>query len=280
MSGASLEIKMKLLTMIVADATLSAAAKAVAVPLLVVFHNNQTGRCNPSYDAIAAATGRCRRAVIPSVLELRKAGWIEIDTTGGGGRGNTNKISFMFDRAERVKDPASIMAEKTVQTSSPLGRERVKPTARVKCSARVKSNVKKGEAHRTRTTEEPLILNLTIEEGKTRARKQLNARDLGFDEFYGACPKRVGQKDAEKEYVKALKSGASPTQLLESMKRYAAECVDKSPTYIKEPKNWLRGGHWLDEPATDSPRQSRNPRDRLSAAQEMARAGGWGGSHE
>jgi hypothetical protein len=273
MSGATFETKMKLLTTLMADGKLSAAAKVVAVPLLVTFHNNETGRCNPSYASLAEATGRCRRAVIDAVHELAKAGWITIESTGGGSSKCTNKIAFDF---ERVKEAAPVEAE-GVKDTAPVG---VKSAAPVQSASRVKEKVERGEAHRTRTSKEPLILNLTIEEGKTRAQKKPTAGDLGFNEFWESYPKRVGRKDAEKEWVKAVRSGASPTQLLDVTKRYAAECVGQAPQFIKEPKNWLRGGHWLDEPTSARPRQSLNPRDRLSPAQEMARAGGWGGSHE
>ncbi|KFG71044.1 helix-turn-helix domain-containing protein [Microvirga sp. BSC39] len=80
-----------------ADGDLSASAKCVAAVLLCKFFNNGTGKCTPSYQAIADNAGRTRRAVVSSIAELQAKGWITFESTLGGSPSNTNKFRFAFE---------------------------------------------------------------------------------------------------------------------------------------------------------------------------------------
>lgn len=98
---------------LMADDALSASAKCVAVTLLLKFHNAKTGQCNPSFAAIAKATGRSRRAIFPAVTELKDGGWISIESTKGGSSTNTNRFKFNFQ-------PMSSTTPPPVQPASPV----------------------------------------------------------------------------------------------------------------------------------------------------------------
>ena len=79
---------------LMADTALSPSAKVVAATLLLKFHNTKTGQCNPSFAAIAKATGRSRRTIFPAIAELRDAGWITVESTGGGSSSPHEPIQF------------------------------------------------------------------------------------------------------------------------------------------------------------------------------------------
>lgn len=75
-----------------------------------------------------------------------------------------------------------------------------------------------------------------------------------FDEFFSACPRRVGRGHAEKAYAKALRETDHGT-IMTGIRRYAVECMDRDPKYIKHPSTWLNSEGWADEP-TPQPRAS------------------------
>src|SRR4029077_18492450 len=88
-----------------ADTALSASAKVVATTLVLKFHNTKTGQCNPSFAAIAEAIGRRRRTIFPAIAELKDAGWITVESTGGGSSSNTNHFDFDFGRVSPANPP-------------------------------------------------------------------------------------------------------------------------------------------------------------------------------
>jgi hypothetical protein len=57
---------------------ITAKTYAIFAALLVGFHNGQSGRCFPSYDAIAEATGCCRRMVADALTALEAAGLLGV----------------------------------------------------------------------------------------------------------------------------------------------------------------------------------------------------------
>ncbi len=68
----------------------------------------------------------------------------------------------------------------------------------------------------------------------------------GFDEFWAACPRKVGKGEAEKRYKMALKE-ATPAVLISAMRRYANEREGKDKKYTVHPERWLSRKRWLDE---------------------------------
>ncbi|WFU21141.1 helix-turn-helix domain-containing protein [Bradyrhizobium sp. CB1717] len=91
--------KWRLLQAIVADPELDAASKLVATRLLG-HCNTKTGRCDPSYQAIADALGYSRRHVIRSIQRLASAGWIQVHRRGRGRQASSNRFEFPWNRAE------------------------------------------------------------------------------------------------------------------------------------------------------------------------------------
>jgi hypothetical protein len=70
-----------------------------------------------------------------------------------------------------------------------------------------------------------------------------------FAAFYAVYPRKVGRKDAERKWLKAIKDGADPAAVVAGAKRYAAERDGQDPKFTKHPATWLHRGCWMDEPS-------------------------------
>lgn len=81
-----------------------------------------------------------------------------------------------------------------------------------------------------------------------RAKGLLNGHQADFEAFYEAYPKKVDRADAERAYLKALKS-ASPEKLLAGAKAYAVSRVGEDPKFTRGPAPWLNKKSWLNEVA-------------------------------
>ena len=90
--------------------------------------------------------------------------------------------------------------------------------------------------------------------------------DDGFEKWYAEYPLKRAPDRARKAYTAALKSGATPEQLLSALRRYVAE---KEPwRRFAHPATWLNGGDWR-EKAPDE-RAKRSPEEILQSKIESA----------
>ncbi|AWN43485.1 helix-turn-helix domain-containing protein [Methylobacterium durans] len=123
MAAVSLLQKWNLLQVIIASPDLSASAKVVAARLLDFF-NSQTGRCCPSYQALADGTGLKRRAIIYAIQELEQAGWIAVERVKGGAaaanRYATNAFQIDFSRTASNDPTVHDGAPSRVHEDAPL----------------------------------------------------------------------------------------------------------------------------------------------------------------
>ena len=74
----------------------------------------------------------------------------------------------------------------------------------------------------------------------------------GFDEFWQACPRRVGKEAARKAYEKAARSTSRET-LMAGIRRYAASRAGQDEQYTVHPATWLNQGRWADEGSQTGP---------------------------
>lgn len=74
----------------------------------------------------------------------------------------------------------------------------------------------------------------------------------GFDAWYAAYPKKAGRKAAERAYLRAVKAGATPDQLLAGLQvqlpAMRQRIADGERQYVKDPATWLNQGCWDDDP--------------------------------
>jgi hypothetical protein len=70
-----------------------------------------------------------------------------------------------------------------------------------------------------------------------------------FSSFYGAYPRHVGPKDAERAYRKARRQGISADVLLAGAKAAARHhaAAKTEQRFIPHPATWINGGRWRDE---------------------------------
>ena len=117
MSARSLIDKWHLTAAVMADPSLSAAAKSVAVFLLRHL-NLKSGQCNPAYATLAAETGVDRTTAMRAVRSLIGAGYFTVSDNPGGRR-RSNQYSPVWSKALSPND------EETVASTHRESAERV-----------------------------------------------------------------------------------------------------------------------------------------------------------
>jgi hypothetical protein len=97
--AASLKARMSLLVRITSDSRCTRSDLAVAVVLLIIRYNSNTGRCDPSMSSVAKDAGITQRTAIKAVRHLTELGYLEVKICGGtiGEPGPTNRYLPRFD---------------------------------------------------------------------------------------------------------------------------------------------------------------------------------------
>lgn len=106
-------------------------------------------------------------------------------------------------------------------------------------------------------------------------RKQEPAAHVGFSDFWALFPNKVGKRDAEAAFLKALHRADLAT-ILAGLRRYAAKTDDRPWC---NPTTFLNQDRWDDQPADAPPRRSTAPppnRKRNYADVAMDRVNGHG----
>ena len=95
----------------------------------------------------------------------------------------------------------------------------------------------------------------------------------GFERFWSAYPSKVGKRDAEKAFAKAVKridSPDPPAVMLTAIER-AAQGRRWLEGYIPNPSTWLNQDRWEDQPDERSDHQLQRPTDARRADTESRR---------
>lgn len=69
-----------------------------------------------------------------------------------------------------------------------------------------------------------------------------------FDEFWSACPRKVGKDKARSAYTAAVKRAGDEQTVIDGMRRFAADPNLPEKQFIPHPTTWLTRGGWGDEP--------------------------------
>lgn len=109
-----------------------------------------------------------------------------------------------------------------------------------------------------------------IPRAHTRARKVARVEPEGFAEWYAAYPRKdAGRKATLMAWNRAIASGASPTDLIEGVRRYR---FSHDPGMRPMPTTWLNQGRWdtrYDTPEVQSTPKPLNPAN-LTGAEAFA----------
>lgn len=215
-----------------ADTALSASAKCVAGTLLLKFHNTKTGQCNPSFAAIAKATGRSRRAIFPAITELRDGGWITVESTKGGSSTNTNRFKFNFEPVSSTTPPP------------------VKPASPVKQNA---GGVKPAAHEPSRTT---TAFGGGVGEEISPRRAPGGAAEE-FEELRRLWQRPYGMNEAKAlAAFNRVTRDVPPAHILESARRWVAA---REPAYLPPLERWLDDGAWRNDPPARRSHSQRKP---------------------
>jgi hypothetical protein len=103
--------------------------------------------------------------------------------------------------------------------------------------------------------------NVTLPEYRIQ-NTEINTSSNKFDDFWSVYPRKVGKRDAERAYTRALKV-ASSEEIFDGAKRYAAD-PNRTAEFTAHPATWLNRGSWADEPLP--PRTPTNGSQRLVTA--------------
>jgi hypothetical protein len=218
---------------ILADEELSSTAKCVATALLLKFRNTKTGRCNPSFAAIAKAIGRKRRAIVPAVAELKASGWLKIVGTKGGSSANTNSFVFDLTAKQRVQCTTPVTS---AEDDTPTGV--VDDTGVVECT--------RGVVDCPRTIENqpsPTEMVVCVSGANERA------PDGALWQFERLCqiwckPDGIDRKKAFAAF-KAVRTEHDGEDVIASAGRWVAVTA---PRYLPKLERWLENGAWLNQP--------------------------------
>ena len=73
-------------------------------------------------------------------------------------------------------------------------------------------------------------------------------QESDFDEFWAACPRKVGKQKARTKFAAAVKRAGNPRPVIDGMKRFAADSNLPEKRFIPHPTTWLERDGWEDEP--------------------------------
>lgn len=80
-----------------------------------------------------------------------------------------------------------------------------------------------------------------------------------FKEFYRVFPKKVAPDAAKRNFLRAVKAGADPDDIIAGAERYAKHVQAKGTErgYIKNPQGWLTDKRWEDDEPAPQPAERR-----------------------
>ena len=246
--------KFKFMQRVLIDPTLSPSAKCVAVSLLTIWRNSKTGQCNPSLGTIAKTIGLARRTVIDAIAELRRSGWVEVGSTGGGSQRNTNRYKFDFSRALLAGADKDAGAK-----SAPVQ----------KMSVPVQKT-----AHEPLKNPSPFQGEGEGEDTWRRAPDGAPPEKEDFGEFWQLWQRGHGDdgEKVRKAFACAVAEHGAE-HVLASARRWVAA---REPQYLPEPVKWLAGGWQTNPPAKRASRNRGSFRhSKVNPVTEALRAGGF-----
>lgn len=122
----------------------------------------------------------------------------------------------------------------------------------------------KKDAHASTRAGTPLTDNISDTGVSEEKRASARPSSPGFDQFWSIYPNRVGKREAEKAFLKAI-GRADIETILAGLRLYAAKADDRPWC---NPATWLNQDRWEDAPAAAPMRQANAPPGRRQNAVE------------
>ncbi|GJE43843.1 hypothetical protein AEGHOMDF_3022 [Methylobacterium soli] len=239
---------------VLADPEMTAQCKVVAVRL-ALHHNIGTGRCDPSVDGLAAGACCTSRAVEKAIAFLDKAGWISRSSTRGRHR---NRYQLRVERASAHPSKSPDDESETLLTpNGNSGFKQMNPERRDAStpnggSPQPRTAIRANrEENREKEQRKDSPQNPSSHDHRDRGRSaEADSEPEGFSEWWVQYPRRTGEDGARRAYAQIVREGrASPSELMDGVRRYAATRIGQEERYTTTPINWLRNGCWSYQPA-------------------------------
>lgn len=203
-----------------------ATSRIVTLHALATFTNEETHECYPSLETLMRHTGLSRNALRAAFKDLEAYGWLTrrhrtARTTVY--RINIDAITNANRRERKPKDYEDVEAP-VHPVGAPVEPVEAETPAPVPA---VPAPVKKAK-----------------KKGSTPARVESD-----FLDFYAAYPRHVGKEAARRAFVKAVKAGTNPADIVEGARRYAdaTAAAGTETRYVAHPATWLNAGRWSDD---------------------------------
>lgn len=218
--------------------------KVIAGALAITFRNGKTGRCDPSYETIAEATGCGRRSTMRAIQQLEKAGCLAIMRRP---RPHSNSFRLLgSDRADTAPSPSgSDRADTRVVTP------------RSTSGDRVDTQTSKNPRATARGDEDGAKASAARRAPDRRARADAVDGVGGFDALAKMWPRSEAIAKAKSLYRKAVEGGEDGDKIAADARVFLDACeVDgREAEFIPFLANWLDQGR----PAAPTPKPKLKP---------------------
>jgi hypothetical protein len=234
-------IKLQFLKAVMADPGLSPQAKCVMHVLVMTWHCDKTGRCNPCLSKIAKGVGASRRHVIRAVQEVKASGWM--DVISGGPPDTSNQYRFDFSR-RGDESVTTVVTDLTERGDKAVTQTSYEPLHTPPMC------VKRGEIEEDHPLGGGGLEGAPPMDGKKENKNAAEGEhgERDFQKFWQQFPKHEGEDGARREYTRLIDAGVNPAEITAGAMRYAAAVEGKPAQFVAMPANWLRDGRWKDQP--------------------------------
>jgi hypothetical protein len=213
-----------------------------------------TGRCDPSYAALAAGSRIAERSVYRLVALLEHTGWLGVQRTRGR---HANQYMLLNPASPTTGlNPAKAMTG--LNPANPDSGDNPTLPNRASNPANMVADKKRRKAKRKAKGKKDSLTDFFAGEKKEAAtegsKQEKNEADGAFDRFWSVFPRHDAEEPARKAFARAVDAGTDPAVIVEGAKRYAiAEQIrlarpDQSSQHTAMAKNWLRERRWNDPP--------------------------------
>ena len=190
------------------------ASKAVLLELAAMANADDV--CWPSNRCLAAVLQVTPRTIQRSLLKLKAAGLVGVSTRSRDNGGQTSNLYRL--PIDSVSDVPRNDADDTP------------PVAQAPSQGR--KNLREDTSDEVSPAE---------------------GSDGGFGAWWSHYPKKVGIRNARKQFDQLVQRGrVLVAKLIEAARRYALSVHDRDPKFIKTPANWLAQGCWDDEDVSEA----------------------------
>lgn len=200
--------------------------------------------CYPSIQTLQDMTGHSENTVRAALKDLEALGFITRTARVGASNIYTLQIEVMRSAHRRRR------WSNTYEAGDPYtpGSNITTTVEELDDSERVEAQVEPVETPALATVGVPASAAAQGDLAPIGAKKASKA-DSDFEEFYAAYPRHVGKEAAHRAFVKAVKTKAKASDIIEGARRFAAAtaAAGTETRFIAHPATWLNAGRWSDD---------------------------------